>query len=109
MLNYAGEGLRKNGYAPYYLYRQKNMSGGFENTGWTRPGRENLYNICIMEELCSILAAGAGGSTKLVRRDGGKNERIVAPKYPTEYIAAIDRICRDKEKISRYYGIEETV
>ena len=109
MLNYAGEELRKNGYAPYYLYRQKNMSGGFENTGWTRPGRENLYNICIMEELCSILAAGAGGSTKLVRRDGGKNERIVAPKYPTEYIAAIDRICRDKEKISRYYGIEETV
>ncbi len=104
MLDYAGAGLRAGGYSPYYLYRQKNMSGGFENTGWTKPGRENLYNICIMEELCSILALGAGGSTKLVRRDGGKNERFVAPKYPAEYIADIDRICRDKEKISRFYG-----
>ena len=104
MLDYADAGLRANGYSPYYLYRQKNMSGGFENTGWTKPGRENLYNICIMEELCSILALGAGGSTKLVRRDGGKNERFVAPKYPAEYIADIDRICRDKEKISRFYG-----
>ena len=104
MLDYAGAGLRADGYSPYYLYRQKNMSGGFENTGWTKPGRENLYNICIMEELCSILALGAGGSTKLVRRDGGKNERFVAPKYPAEYIADIDRICRDKEKISRFYG-----
>ena len=104
MLDYAGAGLRTDGYSPYYLYRQKNMSGGFENTGWTKRGRENLYNICIMEELCSILALGAGGSTKLVRRDGGKNERFVAPKYPAEYIADIDRICRDKEKISRFYG-----
>ena len=104
MLDYADAGLRANGYSPYYLYRQKNMSGGFENTGWTKPGRENLYNICIMEELCSILALGAGGSTKLVRRDGGKNERFVAPKYPAEYITDIDRICRDKEKISRFYG-----
>ncbi len=104
MLDYAGAGLRTDGYSPYYLYRQKNMSGGFENTGWTKRGRENLYNICIMEELCSILALGAGGSTKLVRRDGGKNERFVAPKYPAEYIADIDRICRDKDKISRFYG-----
>ena len=109
MLDYAFEGLRSDGYTPYYLYRQKNMSGGFENTGWTKPGKENLYNIGIMEELCSILALGAGGSTKLVRRDGGKNERFVAPKYPAEYIADIERICRDKEKISRFYGIAESI
>ena len=107
MLDYADQGLRREGYAPYYLYRQKNMAGGFENTGWTKPGKENLYNICIMEELCSILALGAGGSTKLVRRDGGKNERFVAPKYPTEYMADIERICRDKEKICRFCGIAE--
>ena len=103
MLDYANRSLRDAGYGPYYLYRQKNMSGGFENIGWTRPGFENLYNICIMEELCSILAAGAGGSTKLIRRDGGRNERIVAPKYPTEYIESIDRICGDKERITAFY------
>ena len=104
MLDEANRRLRALGYLPYYLYRQKNMSGGFENVGWTLPGHENLYNICIMEELCSILAMGAGGSTKMIRRDGGKNTRIVAPKYPTEYINAIDRICRDKEKIGVFYG-----
>ena len=79
------------------------MSGGFENIGWTRPGYENLYNICILEELCSILAAGAGGSTKLIRRDGGRNDRLVAPKYPTEYIANIDQVCADKNKIKEFY------
>lgn len=103
MLNYANARLREAGYSPYYLYRQKNMSGGFENIGWTRQGYENLYNICIMEELCSILAAGAGGSTKLIRRDGGRNDRLVAPKYPTEYIDSIARICEEKEKIGAFY------
>ena len=104
MLDEANRRLRAAGYLPYYLYRQKNMSGGFENVGWTLPGPENLYNVCIMEELCSILAMGAGGSTKLIRCNGGKNLRIVAPKYPAEYIDAIDRICRDKEKIGTFYG-----
>ena len=103
MLNYANARLREAGYSPYYLYRQKNMSGGFENIGWTLPNYENLYNICIMEELCSILAAGAGGSTKLIRRDGGRNDRLVAPKYPTEYIENIGRICEEKEKIGAFY------
>ena len=103
MLDYASGRLRETGYSPYYLYRQKNMSGGFENVGWTKPGCGNLYNICIMEELCSILAAGAGGSTKLIRRDGGRNERLVAPKYPTEYIESIARLCRDKNKITVFY------
>lgn len=66
MLTYANASLRAEGYSPYYLYRQKFMSGGFENVGWAKPGHFNLYNICIMEELCSILATGGGGSTKLI-------------------------------------------
>ena len=104
MLDLAGERLRTAGYAPYYLYRQKFMSGGFENLGWAKPGTENLYNICIMEELCSILAMGAGGSTKLVRTDGGRNTRLMAPKYPLEYIPAIANTCEEKEKIAQFYG-----
>ena len=84
MLDYAYEKLRSAGYAPYYLYRQKNMSGGFENTGWTKPGHENIYNICMMEELCSIYAFGTGGSSKII--ENGKITRKVNPKYPLEYI-----------------------
>ena len=96
MLDEAMLRLRGAGYAPYYLYRQKFMSGGFENVGWCLPGTENLYNICIMEELCSILAMGAGASTKLALA-GGRLERIFAPKYPKEYIEKIDQVCADKQ------------
>ena len=103
MLDLAGQRLRASGYGPYYLYRQKFMSGGFENVGWTRPGYANLYNICIMEELCSILALGGGGSTKLIRRDGGRNIRLMAPKYPLEYIQNIEKTCAEKESITAFY------
>ena len=104
MLDMAQEKLRAADYAPYYLYRQKFMSGGFENVGWSREGYINLYNICIMEELCSIVAMGGGGSTKLVRRDGGRNIRIMEPKYPLEYINGIEKTCADKCGITEFYN-----
>ncbi len=101
MLNGANGLLRADGYEPYYLYRQKFMSGSFENVGWTKPGHENLYNICIMEELCGILSVGAGGSTKLVKE--GTVARLMAPKYPREYSERIDSVCEAKEKIVEFY------
>jgi len=105
MLDYAGERLGGAGYAPYYLYRQKFMSGGFENVGWARDGRINLYNIVIMEELRSIIAMGGGGSTKLIRPDSGRNIRLMAPKYPLEYINNIDKTCNDKSGIGEFYKL----
>ena len=89
MLDYADGTLRKHGYAPYYLYRQKYMSGSFENVGWAKSGAENLYNICIMEELHGILSLGAGGSTKMVGRSESGDaliRRVFNAKYPKEYI-----------------------
>lgn len=106
MLDEAMERLAGSGYAPYYLYRQKNMAGGFENVGWTKPGTENLYNICIMEELCSILAMGAGGSTKLVADGGKRIKRFIAPKYPQEYINAAPGFAAGKERIGEFYGLQ---
>ncbi len=103
MLDSANGRLEKAGYVPYYLYRQKYMSGGFENVGWAKPGSESLYNILIMEELCTILAMGGGGSTKLVDRRTGRIERIFDPKYPKEYMENMDRIVADKEKIADFY------
>ncbi|MCQ2438860.1 MAG: coproporphyrinogen dehydrogenase HemZ [Oscillospiraceae bacterium] len=101
MLDAANALLSADGFAPYYLYRQKFMSGSFENVGWTKPGAENLYNICIMEELCGILSVGAGGSTKLVKE--GTVARLMAPKYPREYIDRMDSVCAAKEKITAFY------
>jgi len=102
MLDEAESRLTAAGFAPYYLYRQKYMSGSFENVGWTLPGHENLYNICIMEELTGILAIGAGGSTKLVT-PGGAVQRLSPPKYPREYIERIDDTCAAKARILEFY------
>ncbi|MEF9970823.1 MAG: coproporphyrinogen dehydrogenase HemZ [Oscillospiraceae bacterium] len=98
MLDFANSALTKNGFEPYYLYRQKYMSGGFENIGWQRGQSENIYNICIMEELCSIISMGGGASTKLCSV-GGRLEHLYNPKYPHEYIADIDKIISEKQKI----------
>ena len=102
MLRHAGEALTAAGFSPYYMYRQKFMSGSFENVGWTKPGFENIYNICIMEELCSILATGAGGSTKLIG-PGGVVRRLMAPKYPKEYMEHIHDTCAAKDGIKAFF------
>ena len=99
MLNAAWEALRQEGYVPYYLYRQKYMSGSFENVGWTRPGYESLYNMVMMEELHSIIALGGGGVTKLFWPKTGKIERFANPKYPQEYLRDIDVLCQKKEDL----------
>ena len=91
MLDYASERLRECGYAPYYVYRQKYISGGFENTGWSLNGYEGIYNICMMDELCTVLALGGGGVTKLVTTDG-RIERIFNAKYPREYIMMTEKM-----------------
>lgn len=104
MLDDACSMLSPAGYGPYYLYRQKYMSGGFENTGWSKEGFSNLYNICIMEELCSIISMGGGASTKLIRPGNSLNIRITEPKYPLEYIEQIEKTIADKQKIVDFFG-----
>ena len=102
MLDYADPTLRKNGFAPYYLYRQKYMSGSFENVGWTKPGGTGLYNIYIMEELHSILSLGAGGSTKMI--GGGQIRRAFNAKYPREYIDRPEKRRANLMDFARFYA-----
>ena len=104
MLDHASRRLMETGYSPYYLYRQKFTSGGFENTGWCLPGHEGIYNICMMEELCTVLALGGGAVTKLVSPDG-RIERIFNAKYPREYILQSDKINNKIDKIRRFYSV----
>ena len=96
MIEYASKRLMEYAYNPYYLYRQKNMLENLENIGWSKPDKESLYNIYIMEENQSIIALGAGASTKLVSRDGHLM-RIFNYKFPLEYIKHFD-IMLDKKK-----------
>ena len=104
MVAYATDRLTKSGYDPYYLYRQKNMSDNQENIGWALGGKESLYNIYIMEEVQTIIAVGAGGSTKLVDLDNKRLERVFNYKYPNEYLKGFDEMIRRKQEIEDFYA-----
>lgn len=107
MIDYADGVLPKNGYSPYYLYRQKNMLENLENIGWSKKGAESLYNIFIMEEIQSIFAVGAGASTKLVDTAGGRLERIFNYKHPLEYLKHFDLMLDKKKEIIDFYAEEK--
>ena len=98
MVDYANASLRGLGYKPYYLYRQKYMSGSFENVGWSRDNLDCLYNIYMMEEIHTILSLGGGGMNK-VNLPGGKLQRFHNPKFPEQYIEMIDSVLQQKEEL----------
>ncbi len=98
MLDASGRQLRAAAFEPYYLYRQKYMSGSFENVGWCRAGYTGYYNIYMMEELHSILSLGGGGMNK-INLPAGALERFHNPKYPQDYIQRIDTVLRQKDEI----------
>ena len=83
---------------PYYLYRQKNMTGNYENTGYSVDGKEGIYNILIMEEIQTIVALGAGSVTKRVYGDG-RIERCDNVKDVQLYIDKIDEMIERKRKL----------
>ena len=86
------------GMYPYYLYRQKNMSGNFENVGYAKPEKYGIYNILIMEEVQTIVALGAGSITKRVFPDG-RIERCDNVKDVALYIEKIDEMIERKRKL----------
>ena len=98
MVEYANRTLWDLSYKPYYLYRQKYMSGSFENVGWSLGGKDCLYNIYMMEELHTIVSLGGGGMNK-VNLPGGRLERFHNPKFPEQYIEMIDSVLEDKRKL----------
>jgi oxygen-independent coproporphyrinogen-3 oxidase len=94
----AQEGAYKLGMKPYYLYRQKNMSGNFENVGYAREGKYGIYNMAIMEEVQTIIALGAGSITKRVYPDG-RIERCDNVKDVALYIEKIDEMIDKKRTL----------
>jgi oxygen-independent coproporphyrinogen-3 oxidase len=84
---------------PYYLYRQKNILGNFENIGYAKKGYECIYNISIMEERESIMAAGVGSTSKAYFPEENRLERIFNFRDLYEYINRIDELIERKRKI----------
>ncbi|MDO4311497.1 MAG: coproporphyrinogen dehydrogenase HemZ [Eubacteriales bacterium] len=107
MIDGAGRAAGEMGLVPYYLYRQKNIAGNFENVGYAKVDKAGIYNILIMEEKQSIVAAGAGASTKIVLPEpaavpGNRNGkmttlmRVENVKNIREYISRIDEMIERK-------------
>ena len=98
MVDYANHALSALNYTPYYLYRQKYMSGSFENVGWSRNHLDCLYNIYMMEELHTILSLGGGGMNK-VNLPNGTLQRFHNPKFPEQYIEMLPQVLAEKEQL----------
>lgn len=98
MMRIAADAASAMGMKPYYLYRQKNMSGNFENVGYAREGCYGLYNILIMEEKQTIVAVGAGSISKRVYPDA-RIERSDNVKEIAQYIERIDEMIGRKRRL----------
>ncbi|MBD5585041.1 MAG: coproporphyrinogen dehydrogenase HemZ [Clostridia bacterium] len=87
------------GYQPYYLYRQKYQAGGFENVGWTKPGKACIYNVDVMEEIASNIAVGANAISKRYFGEEDRIERYASPKDIPTYLAKTDKIIEERLKL----------
>lgn len=100
--------LTAGGYVPYYMYRQKYMAASFANIGYALPGSVSAYNIEMMEERQSVLAAGPGGATKFLCRDGHTLEKVYMPKDVDAYVQALaERIAQRRRLCAIIYGKED--
>lgn len=99
MIEEVYEFTRENNYEPYYLYRQKNMVGNFENIGYTRRGHKSIYNIKIMSEKQTIIAIGAGAVSKIVNLEDNKVIRLPNNKGIGHYINRVDESILKKKKL----------
>ena len=97
------------GLEPYYLYRQKGMAGNMENVGYALPGKAGVYNILIMEEKQTIVACGAGASTKRVWNEPNPDgtHRIDRCENVKDVATYIDRIDEMIDRKKRLFFVKE--
>lgn len=91
--------LTEAGYEPYYMYRQKYQAGGWENCGWTKPGKLCVYNTDVMEEIADNVAVGANAISKRLFDGGQRIERCASPKDIPTYIAKVEKIIEERNKL----------
>ena len=99
MLTITAESAKIMGMEPYYMYRQKDIMGNFENVGYATPGKESIYNVQMIAEQQTIIAVGAGAVTKIVSDDGRGLERIPNVKNLEAYIERIDEMIGRKGRL----------
>lgn len=103
MVSESAAALRQGGYTPYYMYRQSKTAGNLENVGWSRPGKDCLYNIYMMDETHTVLACGAGAVTMLKAPLKDHIARVYNYKYPFEYNSDFQEMIKRKDRIKSFY------
>ena len=98
MVDYARDAVCKAGYSPYYMYRQKYVSGNLENVGYSLPGKYCVYNVDIMEETTTIIANGAGGISKKLDIAENRLERCANPKGLDVYLSRGEEVFDKKRE-----------
>ncbi|MBR0400617.1 MAG: coproporphyrinogen dehydrogenase HemZ [Mogibacterium sp.] len=98
MVDYARERLAREGFVPYYIYRQKHQMGALENVGYCRPGLHSVYNIRIMEEKQTIIGLGAGAIGKVYYPDEDRLERVANVSNYKVYCERFDEMLARKLK-----------
>lgn len=104
MVDYSYKTMIENGYNPYYMYRQSKSLGNLENVGYVKDGFDCLYNVFMMDETHTVLAAGAGAVTKLKNPTTAHIERIYNYKYPYEYLNNFEEVLLRKKGIIDFYS-----
>ncbi|MBU8880031.1 coproporphyrinogen III oxidase [Bacillus sp. FJAT-29790] len=99
MMEMAENWTKEHQYAPYYLYRQKNILGNLENVGYARPNQESIYNIMIMEEQQTIIGLGCGAASKFLHPITGKITHFANPKDPKSYNDSFEKYTEEKLRI----------
>ena len=97
MVDHARERLAREGFVPYYIYRQKHQMGALENVGYCRPGLHSIYNIRIMEEKQTIIGLGAGAIGKVYYPDEDRLERVANVSNYRVYNERFDEMLARKE------------
>ncbi|MBP2241058.1 oxygen-independent coproporphyrinogen-3 oxidase [Cytobacillus eiseniae] len=109
MMNMAESWTREHNYAPYYLYRQKNILGNLENVGYSLPNQDSIYNILIMEEQQTIIGIGCGAASKFIHPETGEITHFANPKDPKTYNDSFEKYTEDKiQLLNEHFNIQES-
>lgn len=98
MVEYTAKFTFKNSYKPYYLYRQKQILGNYENIGYAKDGKYCIYNMAIMEETQSIVGIGMTSNTKILYKDGSMGQ-FRNYKNLKDYYEKFDEMMKEKNHI----------
>lgn len=86
---------------PYYMYRQKNSLDWGQNLGYSKEGKESIFNIEMIEENQSTIGLGGGAISKkveMLNETRASIVRYINPKDPYMYIKEMRERFRNKKQ-----------